>query len=207
MGLTMSGAKAADLPPMPGLYSDAGPEAELRWEGSYAGLQIGAGQMLSRVKTGGTKKDFDTTNAVFGAFVGHNWQFNQFVLGLEADATFNGHKKSFNHASLGRVKAKNNWSVGAKARAGVAIGRVLPYLSAGLTASDYQLTANGTKKSSNAISLNLGGGLEYAVNEKVSLRADYSLHGLNDMTHNFGGTSVKSEAAEHRLMLGVAYRF
>ncbi len=83
----------------------------------------------------------------------------------------------------------------------------MPYLSAGLSVSDFELRANGTKKDTTNLSLNLGAGVEYALSDQVHLRADYSINGLNDMRKNFGGTSVKSQAASHRLMVGLSYHF
>ncbi|WP_180967012.1 outer membrane protein [Cohaesibacter celericrescens] len=199
-------AISADMPSMPGLYSDAGPAPRLTWEGSYMGLQIGAGQMGGEI-TSTTKTEFDKGGFAGGLYAGHNWQVSNFVLGLEADLTYMGNKKSFSHATLGTVKAQNNWSTSLKGRVGLPIDRFMPYLSAGVTAADYKLTANGVSKTTTNASINLGAGVEYALSDQVHLRADYSLNGLNAMKKNFAGTQVKSEAASHRLMLGVSYSF
>ena len=207
LGITTS-AKAADLPTIDGLYSPSGPPPKLSfWQGGYAGVQIGAGQFATRVTGGGEKKEFDDGSFAAGFYAGHNWHLSRFVLGLEADATWLGNKKSVTVGSLGRVKATNNWSLGAKARVGLPIDSFMPYLSAGLALSDYEFEANGTKQDSKNLSLSLGGGLEYALSSKTHLRLDYSLSGLNNMTKTYGGTSIKTEAANHRLMLGVSYQF
>ena len=199
-------AFSADMPDVPGLYSAAGPAPHFSWQGGYVGAQIGAGQMGGRV-TSGTRKKFDEGGVAAGIYGGYNWEISRFVLGLEADLTHMGNEKKFNHASLGKVTAKSNWSAGLKGRVGLPIDRFMPYLSAGLTASDYELKANGVTKKSNNVSLSLGAGMEYALSDKVHLRADYSLNGLNSSSENFGGTRIKSEAAEHRLMLGLSYHF
>ena len=199
-------AHAADLPNVPGLYSEPGSAAGLTWAGSYAGLQIGAGQMAGEA-TSNTKSKYDRGGFAGGIYAGHNWEMSRFVLGLEADLTYLGHKKSFSHSTLGHVKVQNNWSAGLKGRIGLPIDRFMPYLSAGMTASDFKMTANGTRKESANLSINLGAGLEYALSDKMHLRADYSLNGLSHDTENFGGANVKSEAAAHRLMLGISYNF
>ena len=199
-------AISADMPDMPGLYSFAGPDYKLTFEGAYAGLQLGAGQMAGKV-TSTTSKEFDKGGFAGGLYAGYNWQFSRVMLGVEGDITYRGNDKSFNHASLGKVKARNNWSAGLKGRVGLPIDRFMPYLSAGLTAADYRLSANGASKDTTNFSINFGGGMEYAISDKVHLRADYSINGLNYMKDDFAGIPVKSEAASHRLMLGVSYHF
>ncbi len=199
-------ARSADLPDMPGLYSPQGPAHQLRWEGGYVGAQIGGGHLFGEVKASGSK-DYVKGGAAGGVYAGYNWQMSRAVLGLEGDFIDLGHKKTFNHATLGTVKARNNWSAGLKARVGLPIDRFMPYLSAGVSLADFELSANGTKKDSTNLSLNFGAGVEYAMSDKIHLRADYSINGVNDMRKNFGGTSVKSEAGSHRLMVGVSYHF
>ncbi|TLP45678.1 porin family protein [Cohaesibacter sp. CAU 1516] len=199
-------AQSADFPDMPGLYSTQGPAPQLRWEGGYVGAQVGGGHLFGEVKATGTKEYVGGGTAA-GLFAGYNWQMSRAVLGLEGDFTYLGHKKTFNHATLGTVRAKNNWSAGLKGRVGLPIDRFMPYLSAGVTLADFELSANGAKKDTTNLSVNFGAGVEYALSDTVHLRADYSINGVNDMRKNFGGTSVKSTAGSHRLMLGVSYQF
>lgn len=205
--LAASQAAAADLPQVDGLYSPQGPAAQMSWEGAYVGAQIGAGQASTQVKATGVKKTFSDNGIATGLYAGYNWQFSDFVVGLEADATFNPTKKSITNATLGKVTAKSTWSAGVKGRVGLAVDNFMPYLSAGLVASDYKMIANNVTKKSKNVSLSLGGGLEYALDENIRLRADYSLMGLRNKRENFGGTSVKTSAGQHRLMVGMSYNF
>ncbi len=204
--LVAAPAQSADLPNVPGLYTEVGPERAFSWAGGYVGVQAGAGQLVGRV-TSGSRKTFKKASFAGGVYAGYNWQVSRVILGLEGDLTYLGHKKSFTHASLGRVKARNNWSVGVKGRIGLPFDSFMPYLSAGVSASDYKLTANNVTKKTTNISLNLGAGAEYALTDQIRLRADYSINGVNRMKKRFGNANVKSEAANHRLMVGLNYSF
>lgn len=206
-----NGAMAADLPSaapsVPGLYAPSGPAPQLSWEGAYVGAQIGAGLLASEIKSGASKRTLKDGGVAGGVYAGYNWQFSRFVLGLEADVSLNNNKKTGTVGALGSVTTKTSWSAGLKGRVGLPIDRFMPYLSVGVAASDYHITANGQKKKTNVASLTLGGGLEYAVTDRLNLRADYSIRGLGNKTRSFGGTSVKSTAASQQLMIGLSYKF
>ncbi|SNZ05415.1 outer membrane protein [Cohaesibacter gelatinilyticus] len=198
---------AADLPSMPGLYDPSGPKPQFSWEGAYVGAQIGAGLLASEVKSGGAKRTLKDGSAAGGVYAGYNWQFSRFVLGLETDVNLNANKKTGTVGSLGNVSTKTSWSAGIKGRVGLPIDRFMPYLSLGVAASDYQLTAKGQRKKTNVASLTLGAGLEYALTDKIHLRADYSIRGLDNKTRNFAGTAVKNTAGSQQLMMGLSYKF
>lgn len=201
-----SAALPADMPNLQGFFSPEGPTPSFSWAGSYAGVQVGGGQMAGEIKAT-SKKTFDDGGFAGGIYAGHNWEVSRFVLGIEGDLTYLGNKKKFDHASLGKMTAKNNWRAELKGRVGLPIDRFMPYLSGGLAVSDYTLSSATTKKDETNLSLSVGAGVEYALSDQLRLRADYSLSGLDHTKHNFGSTRVKSEAASHILMLGVSYAF
>lgn len=207
-----NGAVAADLPSaeapsVPGLYSPSGPAPQLSWEGAYVGAQIGAGFLASEIKSGTSKRTLSDGGVAGGVYAGYNWQVSRFILGLEADVNLNNNKKTGTVGALGSVTTKTSWSAGIKGRVGLPIDRFMPYLSVGVAASDYHITANGQKKKSNVASLTLGGGLEYAVTDRINLRADYTIRGLDNKTRSYAGTPVKSTAASQQIMIGLSYKF
>lgn len=177
------------------------------WAGSYAGVEVGPSQTVTDVKSGGAKKAIDRMDAAFGLFAGHNWQFDRVVVGVEANAAYLGGEAKGTHPTLGDVKTRAAWTGAVKGRVGMAFGRVLPYLSAGVAVSDHEIKANGGKASAAGIGLVLGAGAEYAATDRVHLRADYSLTGVMDTKDRLGGASVSRVSGNHRLMLGLSYAF
>lgn len=205
--MLMTGAKAADLdtwsvaPTMPDL-----PTGSI-WAGPYAGVDVGLSGTGTETKSGGVKKNFSRTDAAFGLFAGYNWQISRVVVGVEGSATYIGGEAKTDHGSLGVIKSGSTWTASFKGRVGLPIGRFMPYLSAGVAATDNTFKANGRADTSVGIGPVLGGGLEVAVTDNWRVRADYSLTGIIDKKSTFGGASIKRTSANHRLMLGVGYAF
>lgn len=205
--MLMTGANAADLdtwsgaPAMPDLPADS------IWAGPYAGAEVGLSETGTEAKSGGVTKDFSRTDAAFGLFAGYNWRISRVVVGVEGSAAYLGGEAKSSHTTLGNIKSGSTWSASIKGRVGLPIGRFMPYLSAGVAATDNTFKANGRKDTSVGIGPVLGAGLEVAVTDSWRVRADYSLTGIMNKNSNFGGATVKRSSANHRLMLGVAYAF
>ncbi|MCV6547842.1 MAG: outer membrane beta-barrel protein [Cohaesibacter sp.] len=205
--LAVNPALASDLPKLDGLYSVKGPKPKFSWYGPYVGAQLGAGLLVSQTKSGKTKKTVTAGGLNGGLYAGYNWQMAGVIFGLEADIKSNRFKKSATIGSLGTVTSKTNWSTGLKGRIGLPVDRFMPYVSLGLEVGDYHLIAKGQKKKSNMASLTLGGGVEYALNDRVNIRADYTAKGLHNKSYNFSGTTFKNTAGSHQLMVGISYKF
>lgn len=202
--LLISYAKAADVetwsgpPAMPNL-----PESSI-WSGAYAGVAIGFSQTFTEAKSGGDKKPLTGSGPAVSLYGGYNWQISRVILGVEGSATFLGGGAKATHGTLGLIKSRSNWSATAKGRIGVPIGRFMPYLSAGLAATDNTFKANGKSDKAVGVSAVFGGGLEFAAQDNWRLRADYSLSGILDKKSSFSGTSAERAVGNHRFMLGMA---
>jgi len=200
-------ARAADLGDA--FESTANLPAPARiWAGPYAGVELGLSQTASEAKAGGAKTDFDRTDAAFGLFAGYNWEVARFVLGIEAGGAYIGGDGKGTLAGVGRVKGGSQWTASFRGRAGLPLGSFMPYLSAGLAATDYTFEANGEKKSDVQLGPVIGAGVEMALHQNWKVRADYSLTGIHGKTKSdFNGTRIERNAANHRLMLGVSRSF
>lgn len=76
-------AQAADLPaPEIPMIAQAPAAAAYDWTGFYIGGNVGYGWGTIDPKGG---KNFDVNGVLGGGQIGANWQFSQFVLGLETD--------------------------------------------------------------------------------------------------------------------------
>ncbi|GAA0772853.1 porin family protein [Roseibium denhamense] len=203
----VSGAIAADLPdPAPSEFDPILPQGAI-WAGPYLGVEAGVSQTVTDIDSGGRKKDISRVDAAFGLFGGYNWEVSRFVLGVEGSATYLGAREKGRHPTLGSVDTGSKWSASLKARAGVPIQNVMPYLSLGIAATDHSLKANGKEHSSVNIGPVLGGGVEVAIRDSWRVRADYSLTGIVDTRDSYNGTRAKRTAGNHRLMIGLSRSF
>ncbi|MCV0427671.1 MAG: outer membrane beta-barrel protein [Roseibium sp.] len=207
LAVLVSGAQAADLEDYqnPGFDPITAPRSI--WAGPYLGFEAGPSQTVTDVKAGGRSKDLSRVDAAFGLFGGYNWEVSRFVLGVEGGATYLGGREKGRHPTLGTVEAGAKWTVSAKARAGLPIGNFMPYLSAGVAATEHSLKANGKERSSVSLGPVVGGGLEVAFKDDWRLRADYSLTGIIDDKARYGGTSVSRTSGNHRFMIGISRAF
>lgn len=207
LGGLVVGAKAADVSMSDDFVTPSLPSRGSIWEGAYFGAEVGASQTLTELKASGGKSTASRTDAAFGLFGGYNWQVSRVVLGVEAGATYLGGQGKKDLAGVGSVTAGSKWSSSLRGRVGLPFESFMPYLSAGLAATEHSTKANGKTRSAIGVGLIVGGGLEVAVSENWRVRADYSATGILNKKDVFGGTQIERAAANHRLMLGVSYAF
>ncbi|MGL4288463.1 MAG: outer membrane protein [Phreatobacter sp.] len=211
-----SSAQAADL----GVQRVAVPAAILapvfNWTGFYVGLNAGVGIANTNLGTlSGGALPGSGTGFVGGAQVGYNYQINNFVLGVEGDFGYFGVRRSFDTGlGVGLFSGywKTNWDASIRARAGVAIDRLLLYVTGGVAFADFgagtsfggaALLVNSTNQT--RVGWTIGGGAEYAFTPNWTVRGEYlySNYGNKDI---FGpGSSVRLET--HKFRLGVNYLF
>lgn len=160
LGLLASGAAAADL--------DYGYD----WSGFYGGVNIG---LLSLNPHQGTPTTIQPkSTGVLGGFqAGYNYQFNNWVVGLEGDFDFaSNDKKRTCSALTWRCNAGADWMSSIRARAGFAQDRFFVYGTGGvafLRYNGYTQNAAGTKyKDAKTLTgWTAGGGFDYAVTDSV----------------------------------------
>jgi outer membrane immunogenic protein len=172
-------------------------------------LNVGGGSAVaSAISQGfipGTlgKKDLGVFTA--GGQIGYNAQFNQFVVGFEADLNWlNGDNKTSpfvarpNIANLTNVASSTaglQWLGTVRGRAGFAVDRALFYVTGGLAYGDAKASSaaaifDGTNTDLYAGSLSkirtgytVGGGLEYAITNNVTLRGEYLYYNLGSASY------------------------
>ncbi|PRY23185.1 putative outer membrane protein [Aliiruegeria haliotis] len=145
------------------------------WGGSYVGVQLGFGD------TGeGSKKRYPT----FGVQAGHDWQIDNWVVGLGVDSYHGEIGTGFgNLDSLSRVKV----------RGGYAFGDTLAYVSAG---ASYGMS----RDFGNDWGYSAGIGVEHRISERVSLTGEISQHRFDDF-NKLGSLDATT------VSVGVNYRF
>src|SRR5262245_14776846 len=90
------------------------------WTGFYLGINGGGGWGSSTWDGVG---NFSVSGGLIGVTGGYNYQFNQFVLGGEADIDWSGIKGSTNAVCFNVCETKNSWLGTARIRLGYAFDR------------------------------------------------------------------------------------
>ena len=218
-------AFAADLPSRapPPVYMPPPPPI-FTWTGFYIGGQLGYewGRSTNNTfvnATGATvfTGETDPKGVTGGLHIGYNWQVNQFVLGLEGDvngSSYRGSSAAF--AGLGTETVRTDIDGSLRGRIGWAWDRVLIYGTGGAAfgPQHHVFNVGGVidSDSPTRVGWTAGGGLEYAIDNNWSIRAEYRYtdfgHSTLSLINNTGGLlSVRSHDTDNRVQAGFSYKF
>lgn len=221
VALLSPAANAADLlivdPVAPVMMTEAG----FDWSGFYAGLNGGytTGQASSVGAVSGTTTNVPVAGGLIGGTVGFNAQIDNFVLGLEGDIAWSGATGTAVCAAAPafNCEGKLNWLGTIKGRVGVAMDSALLFATAGLAAGG--VTANvvptpggltGTH-SGTMTGWTVGGGVELAVTEAISVKAEYNyvrMGGVQAPIGTLSGVEANNiSAINHVVKVGVNFHF
>jgi outer membrane immunogenic protein len=201
--------------------------AETDWSGVYFGLN--SGYTFSRAQAHYTapafstyKIDSDPDGWSVGGQLGANYQLtngtlDHVVLGLEVEFSYvHVYDTIYDHASdaHGRpdnsIKTSSDYAGTVRARLGYAVGRFLPYVTAGGAGTDAEVhaTDDGLSQSDFLLGWTAGGGLEYAIDKNWSARIEYLYADFGRHTW-FSGKSWESNSGltSNTIRFGVNYRF
>ena len=200
-------AFAADLPtkkapPAPPLVY----APPFTWTGFYVGLNGGGafGPL-------GSSNFASPSGGLFGGTIGYNYQMGQFVGGVEADLDDSFMSRTSTPIpGGGAYKFSTNLTTTERLRAGIAIDRTLLYLTGGYAGIDthgsynFGALSQDTWRSGGAI----GGGVEFAVTNNISLKGEYLYEPFGDTTY-FAGTpqAEKNSFSVNVIRAGVNYKF
>ncbi len=198
-------AIAADLPAR--TYTKAPAYvAAYNWTGGYIGLNAGAG--FSDSISGGT-----TTGFIGGAQIGYNWQGmgSPWVVGLEAD--FQGStQRASSIVGTTSVTSRLPWFGTVRGRLGYAFDRAMIYATGGLAFQNVRISATdpafGTiSGNSTKAGWTLGGGVEWALWDRWTAKAEYLYLRTNNHTINTPAFIAGGDASNHIVRAGLNYRF
>lgn len=162
-----TGALAADLPRKGTPAAPAFTRVPtFTWTGFYAGVHGGYGFGDATGRASGIFRD--PKGFVGGGQIGYNYQINQIVLGVETDLSYSD-MRGKNALSKTRIPYFGT----VRARAGVAMDRFLPYITAGYAYGGSRVSELGVGSST---SLHhgwvVGGGVEYAFTNNLTARVE-----------------------------------
>ena len=176
-------AYAADLParaPVPYTKAPAMVSPATNWSGFYIGAMGGYGSE-------NTSDPLGIKGGFAGGTIGYNWQFGQFVTGIEADGAWADISNSSTQI-VGTIpitaSAKVDSLATIRGRFGVAFDQVLLYGTAGLALADAKLGASAPgvslSDSQTLTGWTAGAGIEWMFMPRWSLKAEY-------LYRSFGG--------------------
>lgn len=190
----------------------------LSWEGLYVGGQIG--YAWGNVGTQSTSPaglttglgSYDPSGVIGGAHIGYNWQWVQYVFGLEGDVDGSTYARTV--AVPGGAAGTNIPVEGTlRARFGYAFDQMLVYATGGLAAAaigDTYAVGPGVDNINKArLGWTAGAGVEYAVTPVWSVRAEYRYTGFGHYNDVPAGSALayNKQVDEQMAQLGVSYRF
>lgn len=167
--------------------------ADRDWDGEFIGIPVDDELF-----------DYDMDGALVGAQIGYNWQINNFVLGVEADASWadvHETEVEFGFLSSTEVEASVEWLATIRGRAGFAWDRFMFYGTGGIAFAGVDTDANrssiffGTVSDSGSATHTgwaAGVGVEAMVTEKISLKAEYLHADFDDEDFDYNLVPISS---------------
>lgn len=203
------------------------PKSYFSWTGFYVGGHIGYGWGSSstvNLPDIGNGDAFDGANGfvvqpyglLAGVSVGYNWQYDNFVFGLEADLGYLGSEDTQENA-FGFTTVEYGAYGTLTGRIGYADDRWLFYGKGGLAFANIENTAGaftaGDVDPSDFTNLHdtragwaLGAGVEYAFQRELSVKIEYLYMDFGeDQSGNFDGDRFRHENDIHTVKVGLNY--
>lgn len=179
------------------------------WSGAYFGIKgggaiDGTANQANAFVAGG---DYDVDGFLVGIMSGYNLQRGNIVFGIDSDSSFADIDGSNTSAACGGTCTSEIDYLGTtRLRAGYAMDRFLPYITGGVASALVDGTYGGASMSSEFhFGFAAGGGLEWAIMDGWSARAEYLYIDLQDKGHSFGPTRMGVDIDDmHVIRAGVS---
>ena len=199
-----AGAHAADLSVAPLYKAPPAPVAPppYNWSGFYLGVNGGGGWSTSHWDSFGSTNG---SGGVVGGTAGLNWQTGHAVFGIEGDIDWSNIKGTTTTACPAGCTTQNDWLATVRGRAGYAFDRVMPYVTGGLAVGDIKASTPGLAgQTQTNTGWTAGGGLEFALTNNWTAKAEYLHVDLGNMNCGFncGTTSNNNVSVREDLVRG-----
>ena len=214
---TATGAFGADLPAPPP-YVVPPPPPAFTWAGFYLGLNGGYGFGRANWKNSplGTIGTFATDGGLAGGTIGGNYQWNQFVIGLEGDVDWQnlrGSQSGAPCAPLGTCATASNWLSTIRGRVGFAANRALLYGTGGVAFTNIKASFSALPYGGgNEPGWTAGAGVEFAMTDNWTAKLEYLYAGFRQTSScavsSCGAAApVNVSLNENIVRVGVNYLF
>jgi outer membrane immunogenic protein len=198
--LMLGAAQAADLPSVeePVFAPVAQSAPAFNWSGFYGGVNVGYGfgEFPNNAALGLT----DAGGFLGGVQAGYNYQFNQIVIGAEADWQLSNIEDT-----AGGVNAIINNFGTVRGRIGFAADRFMPYLTGGYAFANTEVTAGGVTDSNFHNGWVVGAGVEYAWTNNITTKLEGLYADFDNKT--FGGLAGTPSAGAEVFLIRTGLNF
>jgi outer membrane immunogenic protein len=226
----VSSALAADLDPPPPPVEELRPSS-YDWSGVHVGVFAGGTYMEGHYDTtefcsvalpvacGGYDPEMSGIGLHGGFLVGYNHQFDNAVIGVEADWAFGGEIGS-NEEPAEMTYMDFDSIATLRARAGMAFDNTLIYATAGVALIDSRFYSTDAPMGSGLevedskwlTGLAIGAGVEHAFTDHLSGKMEYMYIGAPTTTYELSNASVAGEVKQdfesiHMIRAGLNYNF
>jgi outer membrane immunogenic protein len=208
-------ALAADLPSEKGppVYAPPPPPA-FSWSGVYLGGQVGYDWGTTSFTDLAPFPGLSQSGVIGGVHIGYNYQVSQFVFGLEGDVNAASTRDSAFSAGLS-YGLRENVDASIRGRIGYAFDRVLIYATGGGAYGSFHTSYNDgvafDSFNDGRVGWTVGGGLEYAIDNNWSVRAEYRYTDYGHITDSPVFSDVDGFVSHHirdnRVQAGFSYKF
>ncbi|WP_131113467.1 outer membrane protein [Lichenihabitans psoromatis] len=186
---------------------------DVNWAGGYGGILGGYGSVTAHTRTAGVgATNTDADGGLGGIYAGTNFMFGHYMLGFDASTSFadftgNGRLPG----SADPVSYRNYIQADIRGRAGYAFGSFLPFVAAGVGFGRSEQIDRVTGSERGRVptdALTVGGGLDYRLSERVSLRVeDLYEFKSNSKIVNLNGCDCVQKRDGNIVRAGLAYHF
>jgi outer membrane immunogenic protein len=213
-------ALAADLPQpgpppprAPATYVKA-PAPVFSWTGIYVGINGGYAFGSSNWSSPGLPStgNFSTNGFLAGGTLGANYQWGQFVFGVEGDGDWSnlGGTTSNTSCAVFACTTQSDWLATARGRVGLAWDRILFYGTAGGAFGNLQASSGALPFSSTTqIGWTAGAGIEAAIAPNWTAKVEYLYVDLGSQSCGFAncGAPTNVPLTENVVRAGINYKF
>ena len=186
--------QAADIYGRRGPYTVQQPLNAYSWAGPYVGANLGYawGDVTNSITS--------PSGVIGGVQAGYNWQFGQWVVGLEGDIQGSGASDTF-----AAWKFSNPWFGTLRGRGGFAMNNILIYGTGGLAFGNVRAEVLNLTENYTVAGWTLGVGAEIGITQNWTAKAEYLYVNLNDS--QFALTGLPNGYQFSVVRLGVNYKF
>lgn len=159
---------------------------------------------------------FSVDGFIGGVHVGHNWQNDSFVYGIEGDFDFANVKGGADFAYdnvTGHLSLESDWQASIRARLGYAMDTWLFYATGGVAFGHADLTASNAdltfSDSNTHVGWTVGVGVEKAFTPNLIGRLEARYTDFGKKTYNLGdfGTNIRADWHQAAVTVGLSYKF
>lgn len=183
------------------------------WSGAYGGIIGGGFQSRATTTLGAASTTVTATGPAFGIYAGRNWQFGNYVLGLDSASTLTNATGSsaLPGSATGQLNFRNYIQADIRGRVGYSLGRLLPFFAAGASfgrSEQRDLTTGSERGRIPTETWTVGAGADYMLTDRFSLRGEYLFERtVKTREVDLDGTAYTQKRDGQTVRVGIAYHF